>query len=59
MKRILMITLIALLCLTAYRYGRTGKDTEETRSAVVSCIERTKDKITDGVNNLITAITDQ
>ena len=56
MKKILMLVLVALLCLTAYHYGRTDRNVEETRSAVTSDLERTGEKVVDGIDNLIGAV---
>ena len=51
-----MLVLVALLCLTAYHYGRTDRNVEETRSAVTSDLERTGEKVVDGIDNLIGAV---
>ncbi|MGI6013495.1 MAG: hypothetical protein ACOX7K_04335 [Oscillospiraceae bacterium] len=59
MKKILMLVLVGLLCLTAYHYGRTNNDVEETRSAVTSDIEQTGKKVVNGIDNLIGTITDR
>ena len=59
MKKILICAVIALLCLTAYHYGRTGKDIGATQSAVVSDLEQTKDTVTDGISSLIESLTDR
>lgn len=59
MKKILTLVLIALLCLTAYHYGRTGCSMEETRSAVTSDLERTGEKVVNGIDNLIGAVTNR
>lgn len=59
MKKLLICAVIALFCLTAYHYGRTGKNISETHSAVVSDLEQTKDTVTDGINSLIDSITNR
>lgn len=59
MRKILMFVLVALLCLTAYHYGRTDRNIEETRSAVTADIERTGEKVMDGIDGLLGAVADR
>lgn len=59
MKKILMFVVIGLLCLTAYHYGRTNNDVEETRSAVTSDIQQTGEKVVNKIDNLIGTITNR